>query len=381
MILISSRLGRRWPLPLVALFAAIGGVIVWGGFNTAMEATNSLVFCTSCHAMRDNVYQEYTKTVHYTNRTGVRAVCADCHVPRDWEHKLLRKVSAVNELYHWAVGSIGTREKFEAKRHELARHEWDRMRANGSRECRNCHAFEAMDFHKQTAKSATAMQEAMKAGKSCIDCHKGIAHTMPDVTAAHRAAFAALQADAAKLIPSVGARLFAIGPVPFRLGDGREGSGELAASTAVTVRMANADHLELELTGWQREGSPDLLYQRQGVRVPAATLSDAAVARLEPLRTMTDEETGFEWTEMRLRITAAAQPFVATIDPLWRVAARIYDDNCSLCHALKSPRSIKPDDWIGHLNTMKRYTALNGDEVALLRSYLQTRSQERGTSP
>ena len=190
----------RWSLVAVTLLAATAGVVAWGGFNTAMEATNSLEFCTSCHVMRDNVFPEYKKTVHYTNRSGVRAICSDCHVPRDWIHKVERKVTATKELYHWALGSIDTREKFEAKRHELARHEWDRMRANDSRECRNCHSFEAMDFHKQNAKSAKAMQEAMKAGKTCIDCHKGIAHTMPDVAAGHRAAFAALQAEAAKLV-------------------------------------------------------------------------------------------------------------------------------------------------------------------------------------
>ena len=39
------------------------GIIFWGGFNTAMEATNSLEFCTTCHEMRDNVYQEYKETL------------------------------------------------------------------------------------------------------------------------------------------------------------------------------------------------------------------------------------------------------------------------------------------------------------------------------
>jgi trimethylamine-N-oxide reductase (cytochrome c), cytochrome c-type subunit TorC len=373
----------RWSLGAVALLAAIAGVVILGGFNTAMHMTNSLAFCTSCHAMRDNVFQEYKKTAHYTNRTGVRAICSDCHVPRDWSHMLMRKLNATKELYHWAIGSIDTREKFEAKRHELARHEWDRMRANGSRECRNCHSFEAMDFHKQNARSATAMQEAMKAGKTCIDCHKGIAHTMPDVTATHRAAFAALQAEAAKLIPAVGLTVYTIGPVPFQIDGTSEGGGggELAPATAVTVRNAGAGRIELDLVGWQREGSLELLYQQQGVRILAATLSEAAAARLEPLQTTTDDDTGLQWTKMQLRITAATGRFADTLDPLLSVAARMHDDNCSLCHTLKLPRGVKADDWIGHLNTMKRYTALTADEVALLRSYLQTKSREASKSP
>ena len=60
-----------------ALFFMLVGVIFWGGFNTAMEATNTLDFCISCHEMEENVYREYTKTIHYTNRSGVRAACSD----------------------------------------------------------------------------------------------------------------------------------------------------------------------------------------------------------------------------------------------------------------------------------------------------------------
>jgi nitrate/TMAO reductase-like tetraheme cytochrome c subunit len=50
------------------------------------------------------VYQEYTDTIHYTNRTGVRATCPDCHVPKDWVHKFVRKIQATNELYHHFKG-------------------------------------------------------------------------------------------------------------------------------------------------------------------------------------------------------------------------------------------------------------------------------------
>ena len=376
-----SRLARPGPLALVIVLAAAGGVVAWGGFNTAIHATNSLAFCTSCHAMRDTVYQEYKTTAHYTNRSGVRAVCADCHVPRDWGAMLVRKVSATKELYHWAIGSIDTREKFEAKRHQLARHEWDRMRANGSRECRNCHAFEAMDFHKQTAKAATAMQDAMKAGKTCIDCHKGIAHAMPDVTAGHRKAFAALQADAGRLVVTPGTTLYAIGSVPLSFADSGDSAGELAASTAVTVRAAGSDRLTLDLTGWQREGSPDLLYQRFGKRILAATLTAAARARLQTLESAIDEDTDDQWTQVRIEVAATPGRFVTSREALWDLAARIEDDNCTLCHKLKPPRSAKADAWIGHLNAMKRLTALDGEEVALLRAYLQNHAKDVAPAP
>ncbi|HJX57185.1 MAG TPA: NapC/NirT family cytochrome c, partial [Thiobacillus sp.] len=113
----------------------IAGILFWGGFNTGMEATNTLPFCISCHEMRNTVYQEYKQTIHYSNRTGVRAVCSDCHVPKDWTHKIVRKVQASKELYGKVMGTIDTVEKFEAKRLTLARREWARMKASDSREC------------------------------------------------------------------------------------------------------------------------------------------------------------------------------------------------------------------------------------------------------
>lgn len=170
---------KVWGVPLVgmgavSLFAA--GIIFWGGFNTAMEATNTLNFCISCHEMESTVYQEYKTTIHYQNRTGVRAVCSDCHVPKSWIHKVVRKVKASREVYHKILGSINTSEKFEAKRLTLAKNVWREMKATDSRECRNCHTIDSMNPEFQRPRARKQHLSAMKAGQTCIDCHKGIAH-------------------------------------------------------------------------------------------------------------------------------------------------------------------------------------------------------------
>ncbi len=174
-----NRPSTRYSLLAISFVGFVAGIIFWGGFNTAMEATNTLEFCTTCHEMRDTVYQEYKETIHFSNRTGVRAVCSDCHVPKDWTHKIIRKAQASGEVWGKLTGTIDTKEKFEAKRMELATHEWDRMKGNGSRECRNCHSFESMspDLQKQTPYKKH--MKAKEEGKTCIDCHKGIAHHLP----------------------------------------------------------------------------------------------------------------------------------------------------------------------------------------------------------
>ena len=169
----------KYSLLTLLLVGFVSGVLFWGGFNTAMEATNTLEFCIGCHEMKDNVYQEYKKTIHYSNRTGGRAYCSDCHVPKDWTHKMMRKIQASRELYGKVMGTIDTPEKFEAKRLELASSEWARMKGSDSRECRNCHSFTAMDIEKQKQRASKMHKIGQEDKQTCIDCHKGIAHSKP----------------------------------------------------------------------------------------------------------------------------------------------------------------------------------------------------------
>ncbi len=133
--------------------------------------------------MYGNVYQELKPTIHYTNRSGVRATCPDCHVPHEWTNKIARKMQASKEVWGKIFGTINTREKFLAMRRELAEREWARLKANNSLECRNCHDFGYMDFTRQSPRAASAHEKFLVSGeKTCIDCHKGIAHELPDMT-------------------------------------------------------------------------------------------------------------------------------------------------------------------------------------------------------
>lgn len=169
----------KYSLGTLLVGGFVAGIIFWGGFNTAMEMTNNEEFCISCHEMRENVYEEYKDTVHYSNRTGVRATCPDCHVPKEWTYKVIRKIKATNELYHKALGTIDTPEKFEAKRLQLARNVWKEMKETDSRECRNCHDFESMDYTEQGRRGMRQHEKGLASGMTCIDCHKGIAHSLP----------------------------------------------------------------------------------------------------------------------------------------------------------------------------------------------------------
>ncbi|MDR0233342.1 MAG: NapC/NirT family cytochrome c [Zoogloeaceae bacterium] len=174
---------KKWKrfltVPLLVAFAL--GILFTGFFNVALELTNAETFCLSCHEMKDNVYREYQTTIHYTNRSGVRAVCKDCHVPKEFFPKIVRKLQASNEVLHKILGSIDTPEKFTAKRAQLAQNEWRRMQANDSQECRNCHDAQSFDLSMQGYRSVNQHEDGLAKGQTCIDCHKGIAHQLPKI--------------------------------------------------------------------------------------------------------------------------------------------------------------------------------------------------------
>ena len=166
----------------IALFllGIVVGMLILIGSLASIEYTNRTSFCISCHEMEQTVYKEFLKSPHYHNKSGVVAGCADCHVPQEWGAKLVRKFKATSEVYHSVVGTISTPEKFEAKRLELAERVWALMEENDSKECRNCHNQDRMDFHKQSRRAQEKMEKALLEGKTCIECHKGIAHKNPE---------------------------------------------------------------------------------------------------------------------------------------------------------------------------------------------------------
>ena len=172
----------HYSLGFLTLAGFIAGIVFWGGFNTALELTNTEKFCTGCHEMRDNVFQELKTTIHYSNRSGVRATCPDCHVPHQWTNKIARKMQASKEVWGKLFGTVDTREKFLDHRLELAQNEWARLKANDSLECRNCHNYDSMDLTRQGSRAAQIHKRWLGTEqKTCIDCHKGIAHHLPEM--------------------------------------------------------------------------------------------------------------------------------------------------------------------------------------------------------
>lgn len=165
--------------------ALVRGIVVFSvsvlfllGFDRTLDYTDTTEFCTSCHSQKIP-YEEYRESLHYVNLSGVRTGCADCHVPKELGPKLLAKVLAAKDVYHEIIGTIDTREKFEAHRWRMANRVWEKMHSTDSRECRSCHTVDAMDLAAQDSTARKKHRNAEERGQTCIECHKGVAHEEP----------------------------------------------------------------------------------------------------------------------------------------------------------------------------------------------------------
>ena len=175
--------GNKWLLgfPVGALVVFFAGAIAVIGSQVAIHESSTEQFCTSaCHSMVFPA-DEWRDSPHYKNTSGVRATCADCHIPQTYPAKLIVKTRAgIVDVYNEIKGTIATREKFDANRARMAEDVWDYMKKTDSRECRNCHSEEHFLLKDQPEKAAKAHVTGPEEGKTCIDCHKGIAHKTPD---------------------------------------------------------------------------------------------------------------------------------------------------------------------------------------------------------
>ncbi|NLD69084.1 MAG: butanol dehydrogenase [Limnobacter sp.] len=177
----SDKSRGRWMAVLgLGLVGVLVGAVLTIGGAAGLAWTSTESFCIGCHEMKDNVYAEYLGTIHDTNHSGVRAICTDCHVPREVGPLLLRKAQASMEVWHHLVGKIDTKEKFEQHRPALAARVWQRMLETDSLECRNCHVAEKFSEELQSARAWTRHTKARNEGWTCIECHYGIAHNEPE---------------------------------------------------------------------------------------------------------------------------------------------------------------------------------------------------------
>lgn len=373
-------------LGVLTLGGFVAGVIFWGGFNTALEATNTEQFCISCHEMENNVYQELQETIHWSNRSGVRATCPDCHVPHNWTDKIARKMQASKEVWGKVFGTISTREKFLDKRLELAQHEWARFAANGSLECRNCHDYNSMDWDVMSDKAKRFMKPAAERDQSCIDCHKGIAHHLPDTMVFKDPALDQLEQRAHSLKVSDGEQYYAVKAVTLYLDEElSQEAGELEAAAPVTLVKHKGDKIQVAVPSWRKtRGFGRVWYEDFGMNIPNMVL-DKAVAQNEQLVEVTGEAkedplTGLPWEQVSITLWTESGALLPDAEDLWGYARDTYRSGCSVCHSQPPEEHFDANTWPGMFAGMVGFTNMDADTQALVLKYLQKHSSDYADS-
>jgi len=171
----------RWSVLALVVFGVLIGFLLTVGTQVMVHVTGTDHFCgTACHSMQW-VAKEHKASGHQVNRTGVRAACHDCHIPHDYPRILFYKARAgIKDAIGEMRGVISTEEKFKKERLRMAKHVWEEYKENNSAPCRTCHLFTPETLAKQQEFVRPMHQQVMEGKATCIDCHKGIAHTAPD---------------------------------------------------------------------------------------------------------------------------------------------------------------------------------------------------------
>ena len=368
-------------LGVLTLGGFVAGIVFWGGFNTALEVTNTEKFCISCHSMRDTVYPELQGTIHWENNAGVRATCPDCHVPHNWTDKIARKMQASKEVFGAIVGTIDTPEKFEAKRLELAQHEWKRFAANKSLECKSCHSYDSMKWDEMSPRAQVQMKQAAAKDQSCIDCHKGIAHHLPSNMDSSGGMISELAAVAQNTDYENGHTYYSMQFIPMFEDEAKtQDGGSLEPASGVKVVAVKDDMLQIEISGWRKEkGFGRVINQDFGMNIPTAALSKTAAQNKDIVKGTTEKEddvTGLKWQQVTATLWVEKAKFVSNVNDIWSVAQSAYKTNCSVCHTQPAENHFDANTWPGMFNGMLAFVNFDTDSEAIVLKYLQNHSSD-----
>lgn len=360
----------------MALAAAAGGIAWFGAVHTGTTA-----FCVSCHSMQ-TPYAEYRKSAHFANKSGVRAGCADCHVPRAPLAFVVAKLAAAKDVWGELTGVLDTPQKFAANKLAMAQRVWAIMEASDSRECRACHAYDAMMVDAQRKDAKAQHPRAITRGETCIACHKGLVHAYPDMGPITERARAALDRMVG-IIPagSTVVRTLEIKPV-FTAADGETTAGRVLPGAPLTLLGVDGQMARVRLAGWRQEGAERVIYAAAGKRILVVSLAPAMVDSVDTTGdpvTLTD--TGQTWSPASLEAWLPVADVTADTDALWAYASTLYAVNCAMCHAAPHVNEFSANEWLGQFRSMVEQANLGREDRALVQTWLQLHGRDADAAP
>lgn len=370
----SNRIG----LGVLVTLGFIAGAIAWQQFNNVMDATSTEEFCVSCHSM-ETPLEELKQTVHWSNNSGVRATCPDCHLPHDKTAKYARKMQASREVLAELSGKYNEEGSFEEHRAEMAEREWARFAANGSKECKNCHSYDRMNFEKMSKAAQKAMKPAAERNQSCVDCHKGIAHHLPAKKAdtGNTSKFEAFVVSDIK--PSQ--QYYAKAIVPLFADESlTQNIGHLETAAPVNAVKSTDKGDLVELVMWRKDkGFGRIWYNQFGKNITDAVLTKEFM-QSEPqytvLETKEDPLTGLTWQKVKMPVWIAKNQLISDVNTVWETAENVYKTQCSTCHRQPHVDHFDSNTWIGLFKGMVGFTNIDDSTGKEVLRYLQLHASD-----
>jgi len=227
------------------------------------------------------------------------------------------------------------------------------------------------------------MTKGLAAGESCISCHKGIAHKLPDLTQGYQSLFKEIitaanhkKLDKGDVVFSfrTGA-LFMDAPNTVQAHDA-PGDGKLLAATQATVQEQRGDWVLLKIEGWQQQGAERVIYALKGQRILNAALGETLVDKVSTGKPLEDSETGLVWSQVALQAWAAKGDLTTDQTALWVYGAELYNSSCGTCHSLPPKDHSLANQVTGTLNAMKRFISLDDEQYRFLLKYLQFNAKD-----
>lgn len=346
----------------------VGALALWGT-QTIMHKTSSTEFCVSCHSM-SHPQQEWEGSSHFANAKGIRAECSDCHVPQEGWHYVKAKFIALKDVWYEMQGKLDSKQKYEAQRAEMAQRVWDEMKATDSETCRSCHSFDAMEFSAQTKLAKETHMSAKTNGQTCIDCHKGIVHFLPEThNTSGEQSTSNLGGNTTQNSPLYAAAMSSA--------QGEQGGDiRLMPYAEITDWQAKGEQLVGTLHGWQQAGADSVVYQELGKRITVALVDEDARKAMKVLQTKHDEITDSEWKEVSFTVSVSKEKISSDLTTLNQYGSQLNQTHCSSCHAAIGADHYTANQWIGVVNSMKDRTSMNKDEVRTLTIYLQRSAKD-----
>ena len=380
-----NRLPRQYYRPAMAavtalfLFVTLALAAIDQG-REAPERDRKNRFCISCHEMKNTVYQEYKNTIHFKNASGMRASCADCHVPESFIPGMIRKAQAGRELLAKIQGTINTPEKFEDRRLLLANRVWADMEKNNSAECQTCHLTSGFEYKAfKNPDGAKRMEKGLAEGQTCINCHKGIAHQMPDVSLGYKAKFKDLSALSAKEKRKKNQTPHTLSTLPLYLAPrDTKKAGKLLPATQLKILKVKKGRVQVRVDGWQQDGVKAMIYAEQGKRIFSAALSKRAYDRVKTEKTLFDPDTDLTWHQVSFVCWIDNAGLVSDKEKLWEYGSEMHSASCSPCHSATPANHFLANQWMGSLKSMSRNTNLDKEEYRFLLKYLQFHARDTG---